>query len=499
LLIGSSALAQTAGDAHRRVAGPRVQVANAEWRRLPQSEINCVEHALHAKKSSVWLAIQQGVNPSDAPVAAVRAACRNERQAPKQVAAVPQAAAVHPVSHGNVNDAPTTEYWSYDGSVLNSITEGDAVKFFYVKPSPALKAEGAKFGTILFEGKLANQKYVGTAYSFGSGCGRIPFQASGAIVDDNRRIELLGHRPRLDKSCKIVRSELDNLTFDRVDTAFAAAGQTAIDKAATDKIEATKAAATKAAADKVATDKAAAEKAAADKAAADKKAAAEQAALDKAAVEKVAAEKAAADKAAADKAAAAKVAAEQAAAEQAASDKAAAEKVAADKAAAEKAATEKAAAETAAAGKAAAEKATTGQAEPEQAALEMARTNSERAKAEAVRAQADADRAHSEAEKAVADAGVALATAESKISFIYGLLSGLALVGLAGAAFVVMLRRKIAGRAPVDAVAPENGGDTRSEIDRLLAAVLDEYKRVKKAPAPSAPAVTPAIKEPEPV
>ena len=149
---------------------------------------------------------------------------------------------------------PAAEYWSYDGSVLNSITEGDAVKFFYVKPSPALKAEGAKFGTILFEGKLANHKYVGTAYSFGSGCGRMPFQASGAIVDDNRRVELLGHRLRLDKSCKVVSSELDNLTFDRVDTAFAAAGQTAIDKAATDKIEADKAAATKAAADKVATD-----------------------------------------------------------------------------------------------------------------------------------------------------------------------------------------------------------------------------------------------------
>src|SRR5665213_292026 len=175
LLIGSNAWAQTAGDAHRRVDGSRVQVANAEWRKLPQSEINCVDRALHAKRSSVWLLIQQGINPSE--VTAVRAACRNERAASKQAAAVHQApavqqsAAVAPVAHGNVKDAPTAEYWSYDGSVLNSITEGDAVKFFYVKPSPALKAEGAKFGTILFEGKLANQKYVGTAYSFGSGCG----------------------------------------------------------------------------------------------------------------------------------------------------------------------------------------------------------------------------------------------------------------------------------------------------------------------------------------
>jgi chemotaxis protein histidine kinase CheA len=475
LLIGGSAWAQTAGDAHRRADGSRVQAANAEWRRLPQSEINCVDHALRARRSSVWSAIQQGINPSDAPVAAARAACRNERQAPKQAAAV---AAVRPVSHGNVNDAPTAEYWSYDGSVLNSIAEGGSVKFFYVKPSPALKAEGAKFGTILFEGKLADQKYVGTAYSFEGGCGRRSFQASGAIVDDNRRLELLGHRPRLDKSCKVVSSELENLTFARVDTAFAAAGQTAVDKAATDKAgldkaAAAKAAADKAAADKVAADKAASDKVAADKAAAAEKAAAEQGASDNAAAEKVAAEKAAADNA--EKAAAAKLAAEQAAASKAAADRVAAEKAAAEKTAAEKAAVEKTAAE----------KATTGQAGPHQAAVDTARADAERAKAEAIKAQADADRARREAEKAIADVGVALAAAESKVSFIYGLLTGLALVGWGGAAFFVIYRRKIAGRA--HGVTPEYGGDKRGEVELLVAKVLGEQRRAtKKAPKPPA-------------
>lgn len=278
LLIGGGAWAQTANDAHRRVDGFKVQAANAEWRRLPQSEINCVNDVLRAKKSSVWLSIQQGINPSDAPVAAARAACRNQRQAPKQVAAavrqapaVQQAAAVARVAHGNVHDTPTAEYWTYDGSILNSIAEGDSVKFFYVKPSPALKDAGAKFGTILFEGKFANEKYIGTAYSFDSRCGRTPFQASGAVVDGDKRVELLGQKPRLDKSCKSAGSELHNLTFDRVGTALADASQTATSqaatgKAATDKIEADKVAGTQAAADKAAADKAA-EKAAAEKAA----------------------------------------------------------------------------------------------------------------------------------------------------------------------------------------------------------------------------------------
>jgi hypothetical protein len=454
LLIGSGAGAQTAGDAHRRVDGLRVQAANAAWRRLPQSEINCVDHALHAKRSSVWLLIQQGINPSEA--AGVRAACRNERQTPKQVAAVRQ------VSLGNVNDAPTAEYWSYDGSVLNSIAEGGAVKFFYVKPSAVLKAEGAKFGSILFEGKLADHKYVGTAYSFDGGCGRTPFQASGAIVDDNRRVELLGHRPRLDKSCKVVSNELDNLTFDRVDTAFAASGLTAIDKAATDKIETGNAAAGKAAADKVAADKAATDNAAADKAAA----------------EKIAADKVAAEKAAAEQAAAGSVAAEKAAAAKAAGAKAAAEKIAAEKIAAQKA--------------------TPSQAGPDQAALYMARAEAERAKAEALKTQADADRARREAEKAIADVGVALATAESKVSFIYGLLSGLALVGLGSAAFFVVYRQKMIGRVQIAAATSMNGGGKRSEVDRLAATVLGEQKpAVRKAPAPSAFKLP--VKKPEPV
>jgi hypothetical protein len=509
LLIGGSALAQTANDPHRRVDGARVQAADAEWRRLPQSEIYCVDHALHAKRSSVWLAIQQGINPSDASVAAVRAACRTQRQAPKQAAtvrqvpAVQQAAAVTPVAHGNVKDAPTAEYWSYDGSVLNSIAEGDAVKFFYVKPSPALKAEGAKFGTILFEGKLSNQKYVGTAYSFGSGCGRMPFQASGAIVDDNKRVELLGHRPRLDKSCKIVSSELDNLTFDRVDTAFADASQTvaseiAAVKAATDKIEADKATA-QAVAEKATAEKAAVEKAAAERAATDK-AAAEKAASDKAAANKAAAEKAAAEKAASDKAAVNKAAAEKTAAEKAAAEKVAAEKASAEQAAAAQATLDKEAAEKAAAENTATQKATIAQASPDKAALDLASAEAERARAEAAKAQADADRARSEAEKAIADAGVALAASESKLSFIYGLLSGLALVGLGGAAFLVMLRQRMAGRGQGAAVTPESGGGAqRSEIDRLLAAVLDEYKRFKKAPQPSALAPQPPVRQAEPV
>ena len=77
LLIGGSAFAQTASDPHKRVDA-KVQAADAQWRRLSQTEINCVDRSLHGRRSSVWLSIQQGIGPSDAAIAPVRAACRGE-------------------------------------------------------------------------------------------------------------------------------------------------------------------------------------------------------------------------------------------------------------------------------------------------------------------------------------------------------------------------------------------------------------------------------------
>jgi hypothetical protein len=496
LLIGGSALAQTANDAHRHVDGARVQAATGEWRKLSQNEINCVDHTLRARRSSVWLAIQQGVNPSAPPMAAIRAACRSQASAPKPVATVQQAPGAARAAHGKVSENPVAEYWTYDGSVLNSIAEGDAVKFFYVKPSPAAKEAGAKFGTILFEGKMANQKYVGTAYSFDSHCGKASFPATGAVVDEERRVELVGHRSRLDKSCKVAGNEVDNLTFDRVGAALAdgspaAAGQAAKGNVAAgtnqvDKVAAVQTTAEKAAPDKAAADKAAAEKVAAAKAATDKiaaeQAAAEKAAADKAGAEKAAADQAAAEQVAAEKAAAEKVAADKAAAEKAAAEKAAAEKMAAEKAAAEKIAAEKAASDKAAAKKAAAAIVTAAQAGPDKTVVNAIGSDVERARAEAIKAQADAERARKEAEKAIADIGLALAAEQSKVSFAYGLLTGLVLVGWGGAAFLFLRRRKLIGRT--QAVAPQ-GGYTRRESDRLMTAVLNEHKRaVKRTPEP---------------
>jgi hypothetical protein len=155
-----------------------------------------------------------------------------------------------------------------------------------------------------------------------------------------------------------------------------------------------------------------------------------------------------------------------------AAEKAAAEKIAAAKAASDRAAAEKAAAKIAIAAQTKSDNTTAGATLPDV----------ERARAEAIKAQADAERARKEAEKAIADIGLALAAEQSKVSFAYGLLTGLVLVGWGGAAFLFLRRRKLIGRT--QAVAPQ-GGYTRRESDRLMTAVLNEHKRaVKRTPEP---------------
>ena len=74
LLMTSGASAQTAGDVAR--------VATSEWRRLPQSEVNCVDRWYRAQGSNLWSQIQRGIGPSSATAAKVRAECRGQARAP---------------------------------------------------------------------------------------------------------------------------------------------------------------------------------------------------------------------------------------------------------------------------------------------------------------------------------------------------------------------------------------------------------------------------------
>ena len=89
LLWCGPASAQTASDP--RLRDPRIQSTYLEWRKLSQKEVDCVDQTLRSRRSSLWLTIQRGVNPSDASVAAIRTECRAQARAAGQPTPAPAA------------------------------------------------------------------------------------------------------------------------------------------------------------------------------------------------------------------------------------------------------------------------------------------------------------------------------------------------------------------------------------------------------------------------
>jgi hypothetical protein len=83
VLVGgcASAFAQNANDVMRLfggiMQGAISQATQAEWRKLPQSELSCVDQTLRQRGSDLTDVIRQGITPSDARIADIRAACRS--------------------------------------------------------------------------------------------------------------------------------------------------------------------------------------------------------------------------------------------------------------------------------------------------------------------------------------------------------------------------------------------------------------------------------------
>jgi hypothetical protein len=80
LLFSGAAWAQTANGGG--VQSAKAQAAYADWRRLSQTEVNCVDQSLRGQRTNLWSLIQRGIDPSDPTVAKLRAACRAQANAP---------------------------------------------------------------------------------------------------------------------------------------------------------------------------------------------------------------------------------------------------------------------------------------------------------------------------------------------------------------------------------------------------------------------------------
>jgi len=109
--------------------------------------------------------------------------------------------------------------WNHNGSTAYLIAKGNSRKFFFKEPKPEMLSAGVNPDALIFEGKADGATYQGTAYLFNSHCGRLPYQVSGLILNDYRRVELRGMAPVVDSDCRITRSTASLLAFQLIEPA----------------------------------------------------------------------------------------------------------------------------------------------------------------------------------------------------------------------------------------------------------------------------------------
>lgn len=104
--------------------------------------------------------------------------------------------------------------WTHNGSLMRLIAKGAGRRFVYQEPRAGLKAQGAKRGTVVFEGVRDGLSYSGTAYIFKKGCDPQGYPVTGEVTADERRITLYGQKPKVAGNCRVLTYIDDTLVFD---------------------------------------------------------------------------------------------------------------------------------------------------------------------------------------------------------------------------------------------------------------------------------------------
>jgi hypothetical protein len=121
-------------------------------------------------------------------------------------------------------------------------------------------------------------------------------------------------------------------------------------------------------------------------------------------------------------------------------------------------------------------------------AMDPAKDDAAPVNAGAVKTAPDAERAPHEPAKTTAEAALAYAAAESRMSFVYGLISGPVVFSFGGVVFLLLRRKRPVATTQPDAASPRARRADQSDLDRLVAAVLAELaQRGAKHSPPAAP------------
>jgi hypothetical protein len=122
-----------------------------------------------------------------------------------RIAALPRAGERD--DRGRQPKASKRSYWDHNGSVMVLRAKGQVRRFHYHQPREGMRQAGVSQGTLLFKGRRHGDRYSGTAYVFSKKCGAVPYQVSGSVSDDQRRVELSGAAPVIGQNCSVLRYE----------------------------------------------------------------------------------------------------------------------------------------------------------------------------------------------------------------------------------------------------------------------------------------------------
>jgi hypothetical protein len=93
--------------------------------------------------------------------------------------------------------------WDFKGSQVALTADGDVRRIKYDLPRPELSISGVSEGTVLFEGREDDNRYVGKVFVFSQKCGGRSYDVTGSIEKSPSQVTLTlaGDRPQIDAYC----------------------------------------------------------------------------------------------------------------------------------------------------------------------------------------------------------------------------------------------------------------------------------------------------------
>lgn len=106
--------------------------------------------------------------------------------------------------------------WSHNNSIVALEAQGNQRRFYYHRPRAGMAVEGARSGSLLFEGTRSGNSYTGTARIFAGACGIYTYDVSGPVIAD-RRVIVHGLAPQISQGdCRVHGYRPDTLVFDLI-------------------------------------------------------------------------------------------------------------------------------------------------------------------------------------------------------------------------------------------------------------------------------------------